>query len=90
VSLAGVGQWLRELGQLSPEAAFKGQALPQRSVPVDAELEHLVGEWEVRNTGSELTPKTLMALKSAISLEGISVGPYQVPGSLNCDSPSWK
>jgi len=91
VSLAGVGQWLRELGQLSPEAAFNGEKLPGRSAPADLEVQQLSGEWKVRPpASSKLSPKSLIAVKSAISLEGISFGPHEVPGGLNCDSASWK
>ncbi|KIM29387.1 hypothetical protein M408DRAFT_22760 [Serendipita vermifera MAFF 305830] len=89
VSLAGVGEWLRQLGQLDPMEAFEGKALPPRSSPVDEELRPLMQEWSIRGMSSFRGPMTLKALSSPISLEGISVGSSEVPGTLNSDSPTW-
>jgi hypothetical protein len=46
VSLAAVGQWIRSLGRLSPDDAFrKGHPFPPRVLPQDPEIATRVAIW---------------------------------------------
>ncbi|KAG8822853.1 hypothetical protein FRC19_005113 [Serendipita sp. 401] len=88
VSLAGVGQWLRDMGQLGAEDAFKGETMPARQAPMVEEVSNLSRNYVVRNPAGK-SPRTLTALKSAICLDNVPDIVAEVPGSLKCDSIKW-
>ena len=95
MSLAGVGQWLRDLGQLPPELAFRGQSLLPRTVPMASEIQEHAEEWKLRvpKGGDETAgnaSQRLVALKSAVELSGVPCGQSrEVPSTLDCDSLVW-
>ncbi|KAG8816378.1 hypothetical protein FRC17_000345 [Serendipita sp. 399] len=89
VSLAGVGQWLRDMGQLDINKAFKGEDMPARQAPMVEEIASLSREYVVRRPVPGAGPRRLMALKSAISLSEIADTVAEVPGCLDCDSLQW-
>lgn len=97
MSLAGVGQWLRDLGQLPPELAFRGQSLLPRTVPMATEIQEHAEEWKLRapkegieTAGIGHASQSLVVLKSAVELSGIPCGQRrEVPSSLDCDSLVW-
>jgi hypothetical protein len=88
VSLAGVGQWLRDLGQFPPEESFRGKAIPERTASLDDEIKPLSQKYEVRNP--LYRDQSLVALKPAAVLEGIAVPAPEVPSNLACDACQWK
>jgi hypothetical protein len=93
VSLAGVGQWLRDLGQLPPELAFRGQPLLPRTVPLASEIQEHAEDWTLRAPKEGIETAgigSLVALKSAVELSGVPCGQRrEVPSSLDCDSLVW-
>jgi hypothetical protein len=93
VSLAGVGQWLRDLGQFQPSEVFKGMSLRPRTNPMDQEIQYLSEEWSIRyRSGDGHEPRdqrTLSALRPPVQLEGVAYRSREVPGSLNRDPAAW-
>lgn len=101
VSLAGVGEFLRNLGQLDDELAFKGRDIPKKMSPPDPEIMDMLTPYYIRERHSEtdspsspkpIRERTLMALEPAASLALSSSHKStarQVPGSLDCDLPTW-
>ncbi|KAJ7081361.1 CoA-transferase family III domain-containing protein [Mycena belliarum] len=88
VSLAAVGQWIRSLGQLSPEEAFGSTAkpFPPRVFPLDPEIEELSLQWR--------SPwgRTMTAIRHAASLSRTPVregDSSQAPIVLDAHSPEW-
>ncbi|PVG03554.1 CoA-transferase family III [Serendipita vermifera] len=65
VSLAGVGQWLRDLGQLPLSEAFKGTPLPPRTRPMHQEIQDWSEEWVAPGTDKTSS-------ESRVELEGIN------------------
>ncbi|KAF7365441.1 hypothetical protein MVEN_00417100 [Mycena venus] len=88
VSLAAVGQWIRSLGQLSPEEAFGSVAkpFPPRSLPLHPEIAGLSIPWR-SNAGREMTALRHAAVLSRTPVrEGKN---SQAPMSLNAHSAEW-
>lgn len=76
--------------------AFRGTPLPNRTVPMDDEIQQYAEEWAVRDsngrdvaTGTRAAVQSLVALKNAVELSGIPSMNRSAPSSLNCDSLAW-
>ncbi|KAJ7688219.1 CoA-transferase family III domain-containing protein [Mycena olivaceomarginata] len=88
VSLAAVGQWIRSLGQLSPEEAFGPAAkpFPPRVLPLHPEIDASSLPW-TSNGGRKMTALRHAAILSRTPVrEGES---SQAPMSLNAHSAEW-
>ncbi|KAL1704608.1 CoA-transferase family III domain-containing protein [Schizophyllum commune] len=85
VSLAGVGQWIRSLGRLSPEDAFlRAPPLHPPTLPQAPEIQELTGVWH--------DPKgepVLQAIKHSAIMEKTPVKQGRAPIKLNADLPRW-
>ncbi|KAI4525555.1 CoA-transferase family III [Schizophyllum commune Loenen D] len=85
VSLAGVGQWIRGLGRLSPEDAFlRATPLPSPSSPQSPEIQELTGVWS-DPTGQPV----LKAIRHSAIMEKTTVKQGRAPIKLNADLPRW-
>ncbi|KAL1742034.1 CoA-transferase family III domain-containing protein [Schizophyllum fasciatum] len=86
VSLAGVGQWIRSLGQLSSEDAFlRAAPLPAPSFPQDPEIQALSEMWHDREGKPIMT-----AIKHSAVMEKTPVKHGRAPIHLNADRPEWE
>ncbi|KAI5896392.1 CoA-transferase family III [Schizophyllum commune H4-8] len=85
VSLAGVGQWIRSLGRLSPEDAFlHATPLPPPSLPHAPEIQELSGVWH-----DPAGQPVLKAIKHSAVMEKTPVKQGRAPIKLNIDAPRW-
>lgn len=87
VSLAGVGQWIRSLGRLSPEDAFlRAAPLPAAALPQDSEIQAVSESWH----DDEGQP-VMTAIKHSADMERTPViqGGY-APVTLDASHPAWK
>ncbi|KAH7913945.1 CoA-transferase family III [Hygrophoropsis aurantiaca] len=93
VSLAAVGQWLRSMGQLDPQAAFgDGRPLPPRSVPQHPEIAALTvlsreAVGDRHNASGPL--RTMMGMSQSAILSRTPVRELEAPMGLNRHAPSW-
>ncbi|KAF7346039.1 hypothetical protein MSAN_01829900 [Mycena sanguinolenta] len=88
VSLAAVGQWIRSLGQLSPEDAFGPAAkpFPSRVLPLDPEIVALSLPWE-SDSGRKMTALRHAAILSRTPVrEGEE---SQAPMALDAHPAEW-
>ncbi|KAJ7857775.1 CoA-transferase family III domain-containing protein [Mycena leptocephala] len=88
VSLAAVGQWIKSLGQLTPEEAFGSAArpFPPRVLPLHPEIAELSVPWR-SNGGRKMTALRHAAVLSRTPVrEGES---SQAPMSLDAHSADW-
>ncbi|KAJ7695749.1 CoA-transferase family III domain-containing protein [Mycena rosella] len=88
VSLAAVGQWIKSLGQLSPEEAFGPSAkpFPPKALPLDPEIAALSLQW------SSAGGRTMTALRHAAVLTRTPVKEghtSQAPMALDVHSAEW-
>jgi len=93
-SLAAVGQWLRSLGQLSPEVAFgEGRPFPPRSIPLDPEILSLSAVLHEakgdRKRAAEGHSRTMTAISHASILSKTPVGVAEAPMGLDRHEPAW-
>lgn len=90
VSLAAVGQWLRSLGQISPEAAFgRGNPMPPIVFPPTEEIQNLSTMWAQSN---HINGKSMTAIKHAAILSETPVKSGEdaaAPIVLNSSSAAW-
>ena len=97
VSLAAVGLWIRSLGRLSLEVAFKkGTPMPLRKFPQDPELAALAcklsqsrGDHETAATNESSPRQFMTAIMHAAKLEKTPVIEIEAPMSLNRHKAVW-
>jgi len=92
VSLAAVGQWIRSLGRISAQEAFReGKPLPKRE---DQEITKLRLEWNERmgqDKGDNWERRRMAALRHAAVLSRTPVreGILQTDESLESEESDW-
>ncbi|KAF7983698.1 hypothetical protein HWV62_19623 [Athelia sp. TMB] len=93
VSLAAVGQWLRALGRLGPDAFCVGRPMPRAGVPLDPEIAAVaVTLKEARGDGDNDVVngrKTMTAVGHAAVLEKTPAREGEVPLALDTHGPVW-
>ncbi|KAG2065767.1 CoA-transferase family III [Suillus decipiens] len=93
VSLATVAQWLRSLGQLPPDTAFRdGRPLPKRMTPPDTEIAALSvtlhqATGDKRDVEGRL--RTMSAIRHAAQLSVTPVKDVEAPMCLDRHQPVW-
>lgn len=93
VSLAAVAQWLRSLGQLPPDIAFRdGKPLPKRMIPPDPEVVALSvtlheATGDKRDVEGRL--RTMTAIRHAAQLCVTPVKDVEAPMCLDRHQPVW-
>lgn len=93
VSLAAVAQWLRSLGQLPPDTAFRdGRPLPKRMTPPDTEVAALSvtlhqATGDKRDVEGHL--RTMSAIRHAAQLSVTPVKDVEAPMCLDRHQPVW-
>ncbi|KAF9453123.1 CoA-transferase family III [Macrolepiota fuliginosa MF-IS2] len=89
VSLAGVGQWLRSLGRIPPEAAFiQGRSLPPKmaSHGLHPEIQSLASNWKVSSASGY---SEMVALKHPAVLSVTPCVEKEAPVVLNAHEAKW-
>jgi hypothetical protein len=93
VSLAAVAQWLRSLGQLPPDTAFRdGRPLPKRMIPPDPEVAALsvtLHEATGDKRDVERCLRTMTAIRHAAQLSVTPVKDVEAPMCLDRHQPVW-
>ncbi|KAG1777216.1 CoA-transferase family III [Suillus placidus] len=93
VSLAAVAQWLRSLGQLPPDIAFRdGKPLPKRMIPQDPEVAALsVTLHEATGDKGDVQGhlRTMTAIRHAAQLSVTPVKDVEAPMRLDRHQPVW-
>lgn len=93
VSLAAVAQWLRSLGQLPPDTAFRdGRPLPKRMAPPDPEVAALsvtLHEATGDKRDVERCLRTMTAIRHAARLSVTPVKDVEAPMCLDRHQPAW-
>ncbi|KAF8600315.1 CoA-transferase family III [Ceratobasidium sp. AG-I] len=88
VSLLGVANWVRSLGQFEPEVAFSEESMangiPPKAVPVASEVEELLVNVPIEGDGQRLR-----ALRHAAVMAETPVRVGRAPGGLNAHQPEW-
>lgn len=93
VSLAAVAQWLRSLGQLPPDTAFRdGKPLPKRMIPPDPEVAALSvtlreATGDKRDVEGRL--RTMTAIRHAAQLSVTPAKDVEAPMCLDRHQPVW-
>ncbi|KAH7920304.1 CoA-transferase family III [Leucogyrophana mollusca] len=93
VSLAAVGQWLRSMGQLSPQAAFgDGKPLPPRTIPQHPEVAALVvtsreALGDKRDASEAL--RAMTGISQSAILSKTPVREVDAPMGLDRNDPVW-
>lgn len=92
MSLAAVGQWIRSLGQLDPEAAFgQGPPFPRRTLPQAPEIAALAVELKQAkgDKAAQEPTRAMTAIKHSAVLSETPVREGEAPTGLDVHLPKW-